>query len=156
MDRNTLFIASKTVDPSFNLAAEEVFLRNHDENIIFIYINKPSIIVGKHQNTLSEINADYLEKNNIPVFRRLSGGGTVYHDKGNVNYCIIESGEPGKLVDFVRATTPIVEALEVTVSMPAMENGMIYLPDIKKYLAMHVMFTNQEQCIMEHFFSMPI
>jgi lipoate-protein ligase A len=112
MDRNTLFITSKTNDPAFNLAAEEVLLRNHAENIIFFYINKPSVIVGKHQNTLSEINFNFLEKNNIPVFRRLSGGGTVYHDYGNINYCIIENGEPGRLVDFVRATTPIVEALK--------------------------------------------
>jgi lipoate-protein ligase A len=112
MVRNTLFITSKTNDPAFNLAAEEVLLRSHEENIIFFYINKPSVIVGKHQNTLSEINYGFLEKNNIPVYRRLSGGGTVYHDYGNINYCIIEKGEPGHLVDFVRATTPVVEALK--------------------------------------------
>ena len=112
MDRNTLFITSQNDDPAFNLAAEEILLRNHSENIIFFYINKPSVIVGKHQNTLSEINTTYLEENNIPVYRRLSGGGTVYHDPGNINYCIIENGKPGYLVDFVRATTPVVEALK--------------------------------------------
>ncbi len=112
MDSNTLFIISKTNDPAFNLAAEEILLRNHNEKIIFFYINKPSVIVGKHQNTLSEINYDFLEQNKIPVYRRLSGGGTVYHDYGNINYCIIENGEPGHLVDFVRATTPVVEALK--------------------------------------------
>jgi lipoate-protein ligase A len=112
MDRNTLFITSQTDDPAFNLAAEEVLLRNHNEDIIFFYINKPSVIVGKHQNTLSEINLEFLEKNAIPVYRRLSGGGTVYHDPGNINYCIIENGKPGHLVDFVRATTPVVEALK--------------------------------------------
>lgn len=112
MDRNTLIITSKTNNPAFNLAAEEVLLRKHKENIIFFYINSPSVIVGKHQNTLSEINLDYLQKNKIPVYRRLSGGGTVYHDFGNVNYCIIENGEPGHLVDFIRATTPVVEALK--------------------------------------------
>ncbi|PWD99727.1 lipoate--protein ligase family protein [Marinilabilia rubra] len=112
MDRNTLFITSQNDNPAFNLAAEEVLLRNHTKNIIFFYINSPSVIVGKHQNTLSEINLEYLEKNDIPVYRRLSGGGTVYHDKGNINYCIIENGKPGQLVDFVRATTPVVEALK--------------------------------------------
>lgn len=112
MDKNTRFILSKSNDPAFNLAAEEVLLRNNSKNIIFLYINKPSIIVGKHQNTLSEINPQFLEENEIPVFRRLSGGGTVYHDWGNINYCIIENGEPGHLVDFVRATTPVVEALK--------------------------------------------
>jgi lipoate-protein ligase A len=112
MDKRTLYIISKTDDPAFNLAAEEVLLRQHTEDIIFLYINKESVIVGKHQNTLSEINLKYLEENNIPVYRRLSGGGTVYHDHGNINYCLIENGEPGKLVDFVRATTPVVEALK--------------------------------------------
>jgi lipoate-protein ligase A len=112
MDRNPLIITSKRNNPAFNLAAEEVLLRNHKEDIIFFYINSPSVIVGKHQNTLSEINLDYLQKNKIPVYRRLSGGGTVYHDFGNVNYCIIENGEPGHLVDFIRATTPVIDALK--------------------------------------------
>lgn len=112
MDKKTLFITSQTNDPAFNLAAEEVLLRKHNTNIIYLYINKPSVIVGKHQNTLSEINLKFLEENDIPVYRRLSGGGTVFHDYGNINYCIIENGEPGKLVDFVRATTPVVEALK--------------------------------------------
>jgi lipoate-protein ligase A len=112
MANNTHFITSLSNDASLNLAAEEVLLRKHKENVIFLYINSPCIIVGKHQNTLSEINLEYIEKNNIPVFRRLSGGGTVYHDLGNINYCIIENGAPGQLVDFVKATTPIVEALK--------------------------------------------
>ncbi len=111
MDKNTLFITSQSDDPAFNLAAEEMFLREKVQNIMFFYINRPSVIVGKHQNALSEINQEYLEKNKIPVYRRLSGGGTVFHDKGNINYCIIENNEAGHLVDFVRATTPVVEAL---------------------------------------------
>ncbi|MFO8002336.1 MAG: lipoate--protein ligase [Marinilabilia sp.] len=110
--QKTFTIISETTDPAFNLAAEEVLMRHHKENILFFYINAPSIIVGKHQNTLAEVNLQYLEENNIPVYRRLSGGGTVYHDHGNINYCIIENGEPGKLVDFVRATTPVVKALK--------------------------------------------
>jgi lipoate-protein ligase A len=112
MEQQTLFIISKTNDPAFNLAAEEVLLRHHTEDIIFLYINNQAVIVGKHQNTLSEINIQYLEDNNIPVYRRLSGGGTVYHDHGNINYCFIKNGEPGKLVNFVRATSPVIEALK--------------------------------------------
>ncbi len=112
MTGNILLIISQNQDPSFNLAAEEHLLRHFSENIIFLYINTPSVIIGKHQNALSEINLPFLEKNNIPLFRRLSGGGTVYHDEGNINFCTIESGTPGKLVDFKKATTPIVEALK--------------------------------------------
>ncbi len=107
----TLLLISQSNDPSFNLATEEHLLRNHQDNIIFLYINSPSVIIGKHQNALSEINLPFLEKSQIPVFRRLSGGGTVYHDEGNINFCIIESGTPGKLVDFKKATAPIVAAL---------------------------------------------
>ncbi|SFE73456.1 lipoate--protein ligase family protein [Thermophagus xiamenensis] len=110
--KKTLYVISKSNDPAYNLATEEVLLRNYEENIVFLYINKPSVIVGKHQNTLSEINLSFLKSHNIPVYRRLSGGGTVYHDLGNINYCLIENGEAGKLVDFVRATTPVVEVLK--------------------------------------------
>lgn len=111
MSAKTLLLISQSNDPPFNLATEEHLLRNHQDNIIFLYINSPSVIIGKHQNALSEINLPFLEKKQIPVFRRLSGGGTVYHDEGNINFCIIESGTPGKLVDFKRATVPIIAAL---------------------------------------------
>jgi lipoate-protein ligase A len=112
MTGNILLIISQNHDPSFNLAAEEYLLRHYSENIIFLYINNSSVIIGKHQNALSEINLPFLEKTNINLFRRLSGGGTVYHDEGNINFCTIESGTPGKLVDFKKATTPILKALK--------------------------------------------
>jgi len=104
-------IISQSNDPSFNLAAEEYLLRNKNEDYHFFYINKPSVIVGKHQNALAEINIEYLEKNNISLHRRLSGGGTVYHDEGNLNFCFIKNGNNSNLVNFKQATQPIVEAL---------------------------------------------
>ena len=104
-------IISSNNEPSFNLAAEEFLLRKRDNDIMFFYINKPSVIIGKHQNALSEINLPYLESQNIPLYRRLSGGGTVYHDLGNINFCFIKNGETGHLVDFKKATQPIVNAL---------------------------------------------
>lgn len=104
-------IISESNDPSFNLAAEEYLLRNSEEEIHFFYINKPSVIIGKHQNALAEINLTFLEENNIPLYRRQSGGGTVYHDWGNINFCFIRKGEEGDLVNFTRATKPIVKVL---------------------------------------------
>ena len=104
-------IISQSNDPSFNLAAEEYLLRNSEEEIHFFYINSPSVIIGKHQNALAEINLAFLEENNIPLFRRQSGGGTVYHDLGNINFCFIRKGEQGDLVNFERATKPIVQVL---------------------------------------------
>jgi lipoate-protein ligase A len=107
----TRSIISNNNEPSFNLAAEEFLLRKRDNDIMFFYINKPSVIIGKHQNALSEINLPYLEKQNIPLYRRLSGGGAVYHDLGNINFCFIRNGESGHLVDFKKATQPIVDVL---------------------------------------------
>lgn len=104
-------IISQSNDPSFNLATEEFLLRNSEQEIHFFYINKPSVIIGKHQNALAEINLAFLEENNIPLYRRQSGGGTVYHDFGNINFCFIRKGEQGDLVNFKRATQPIIEVL---------------------------------------------
>ena len=87
-------------------------ITNFTEDIFFLYVNEPSIIVGKHQNTLAEINYHYINEKNIPVYRRLSGGGTVYHDLGNLNFCFIKSGQRGHLVDFEGTAKPIQEALQ--------------------------------------------
>jgi len=77
-----------------------------------LYINQPSIIVGKHQNTLAEINLEFVRRLNLKVVRRLSGGGTVYHDLGNLNYSFIANGSEGNLVDFKKFTQPIIDVLQ--------------------------------------------
>ena len=107
-----LGIISDTKYPAFNLATEEYLLKELNENIFFLYINEPSIIVGKHQNALAEIDLSYTQKHNIPVFRRMSGGGTVFHYNGNLNFCFITNEKEGNLVDFDKHSTPIVKALE--------------------------------------------
>ncbi|GAF01788.1 lipoate--protein ligase [Saccharicrinis fermentans] len=105
-------ILSKKSDPFQNLASEEYLLKNFKDDIFFLYINSKSIIVGKHQNTLAEINYKFVKENNIPVVRRLSGGGTVFHDPGNINFCFITSGIKGELVNFKKYTSPIVAFLK--------------------------------------------
>ncbi|MAE07402.1 MAG: lipoate--protein ligase [Bacteroidetes bacterium] len=96
-------------DPYFNIAAEEYFLKNYTDDIIMFWQSSPSVIVGKHQNTIAEVNMNFVNKNNIPVIRRITGGGTVYHDEGNINYSIITSSEnKEKLVDFRKFTEPII------------------------------------------------
>ncbi len=104
-------ILSNTTDPAFNLATEEYLLRHTTDNVFFLYVNKPSIIVGKHQNTFAEINFEFVNRKNIAVHRRLSGGGTVYHDLQNLNFCFIKSGEKSNLVNFALYSKPIIEAL---------------------------------------------
>ncbi|HAG15751.1 MAG TPA: lipoate--protein ligase [Bacteroidales bacterium] len=99
-------------DPYFNLAAEEYLVRNAQEPMFMLWQNTPSVVVGKHQNALKEINLDFLQKNNIPVIRRISGGGTVYHDLGNLNYSFIDFGPKESLVNFRKYSLPILEALQ--------------------------------------------
>lgn len=106
-----LIIKRHNTDPYFNLATEEYVLKEIPEDSFMLWRNAPSIIVGKHQNTLAEINVDYVKKNNIPVVRRLSGGGAVFHDLGNLNFTFIQSGESNLLVDFRKYTRPILDVL---------------------------------------------
>jgi lipoate-protein ligase A len=106
------FYQSPSTDPHFNIATEEYFLKNIDEDFFYLYINRPSVIVGKHQNTMAEINGPFVIENHIPVIRRLSGGGTVFHDSGNLNFCFIQQGTPGYLVDFKKFSKPILDLLQ--------------------------------------------
>jgi len=107
-----LIINRHSTDPYFNLATEEYVLKNYTEDVFMLWQNAPSIIVGKHQNTLAEINVEYVKMNNIPVVRRLSGGGAVFHDLGNLNFTFIQSGHQESLIDFRKYTEPILEVLQ--------------------------------------------
>lgn len=109
-----LFIDNKGInDPQINLAIEEYALKNLDinETYLLFYINGPSIIIGKNQNTIEEINTEYVEANGIKVVRRLSGGGAVYHDLGNLNFSFITKDDGESFHNFKKFTEPVVEAL---------------------------------------------
>ncbi len=99
-------------DPYFNLAAEEYLVRNAQEPMFMLWQNTPSVVVGKHQNALKEVNLEFLQKNNTPVIRRISGGGTVYHDLGNLNYSFIDFGPRESLVNFKKYSLPILEVIQ--------------------------------------------
>jgi lipoate-protein ligase A len=99
-------------DPWFNLAAEEYLLHHRSEDFFVLSINDTSVIIGKHQVAHREVNTRYVEENNIPVLRRISGGGTVYHDRGNLNFAFIRQGEQGKQVDFRFYTQPVIDFLK--------------------------------------------
>lgn len=105
-------ILSENNDPYFNLASEEYLLRSLNDEIFLLYRNLPSIVVGKHQNTLAQINLPFVKERGIVVARRISGGGTVFHDMGNLNFSFITQGNEGALVDYNRYTLPIIETLD--------------------------------------------
>ena len=107
-----LIVKRHHTNPYFNLAAEEYFLKETEEDIFMLWRNEPAIIIGKHQNTLSEINIDYVKENNILVVRRLTGGGAVFHDLGNLNFTFIQSNKDHTLNDFRTYTEPILEVLK--------------------------------------------
>lgn len=106
-----LLINNTSTNAYFNLAMEEYFLKNTTEDIFMLWRNESAIIVGKNQNTLSEINYGYVKENNIKVVRRQSGGGAVFHDLGNINFTFISCND-NSFSDFKRFTMPIIDALE--------------------------------------------
>lgn len=112
-----LFIDNKGItDPRINLAIEEYALTTMDvekDSFFLFYINQPSIIIGRNQNTIEEINTDFVEANGIIPVRRLSGGGAVYHDLGNLNFSFITKDDGESFRNFKKFTQPIVDALKV-------------------------------------------
>lgn len=119
------FIDNKGItDPAINLALEEYVLENFGETDSFLlfYINEPSIIIGRNQNTIEEINTDYVDSQGIKVVRRLSGGGAVYHDFGNLNFSFITQDDGESFHNFAKFTGPVVEALQ-SIGVPAELKG---------------------------------
>lgn len=107
------FIPNENRDPTLNLAMEQYILTEMglDEETLFFFIDRPSIIVGRHQNTLDEVNLDYVKERRIQIVRRLSGGGAVYHDLGNLCFSFILPFPDRPVPDFSTFTEPVVRAL---------------------------------------------
>lgn len=108
------FVTNLSNNPYYNLAFEEYLFKNLPENeeYVFLWINSPAIIVGKNQNTIEEINQHFVLEKDIKVVRRVTGGGAVYHDFGNLNFSIIKNVEGNEKIDFSVINIPIVKALE--------------------------------------------
>lgn len=110
------FIDNKGItDPRINLAIEEYALNTMDvekDSFLLFYINQPSIIIGRNQNTIEEINTEFVEQNGIIPVRRLSGGGAVYHDLGNLNFSFLTKDDGDSFRNFKKFTQPVVDALK--------------------------------------------
>ncbi|MCL4802703.1 MAG: lipoate--protein ligase [Anaerolineae bacterium] len=119
-----LFVDNNGItNPRLNLALEEYLLRQVDEEqpILLFYVNEPSVIIGRNQNTIEEIDPDYVNAHGIHVVRRLSGGGAVYHDPGNLNFSFITRGKDD-LHNFARFTGPVIDGLRA-MGVPAELRG---------------------------------
>ena len=111
-------ICSNSHDASFNLATEEYLFSKRTDEVLFMYVNEPCVVVGRNQDVLSEVNVDFCTTHKIPVFKRMSGGGTVYHDKGNLNYCFISNriqGESPLDTAFLQPIVTVLADLQVEV-----------------------------------------
>ncbi len=111
--KKTVYIEILTTDPAFNLALEEYVFEKmpRDREYFLTWRNDNAIIIGRHQNTAAEINEEFVKEKNIKVVRRLSGGGAVYHDLGNLNFTFIVDAQPGQKVDLRKFCQPIADTL---------------------------------------------
>ena len=105
---------SHSLNPYFNLAAEEYLLNHTQEDICRFWQNENTVVIGKHQAMPAEVNTKVAFYKDIKIARRISGGGTVFHDTGNLNFTFIKNNPNGQnLIDFKQFTQPIIDALKV-------------------------------------------
>lgn len=113
---------NENTDPYFNLASEQYLLDTEDDDVFMLWRNRPSVIIGRNQNAYAEINRKFVTDNNIAVVRRLTGGGAVFHDLGNINFTFITKKGKGDALDFVRFCQPVINALRA-LGVPAELSG---------------------------------
>ncbi|WP_022665027.1 lipoate--protein ligase [Desulfospira joergensenii] len=104
-------IVSPTTDPAVNLATEEHLLINRTQSMFMLWRSRPVVVVGRNQNALSQINHDLILDQKLTVIRRISGGGAVYQDLGNLNFSFIGPRNLSVSTDYLPYLTPIMEAL---------------------------------------------
>lgn len=111
-----LCINNRITDVYFNLAAEEYLLKNTRENVFMLWQNEPVVVIGKHQDVYAEVNTGFINENQIKLARRFSGGGAVYHDRGNLNLTFIETNASPNFDDYVGRIIRMLASLGIEAS----------------------------------------
>ena len=108
-----ILIERTETNPYFNIAAEEYILRNFKEDVLMLWESDESVILGKHQNAYAELDLGFVNGKGIPVIRRISGGGTVFHGPGNINITVIKSSDREfGYIDFKEFTKALMKFLK--------------------------------------------
>lgn len=110
---NMKYIRLKSNNPYYNLAVEEYLFSHTDDDVFMLWQNAPTVVVGKNQNVYAEVNVEHAKHHGVLLSRRITGGGAVYHDLGNVNYTFITSDKKAKALDYEYFTRPIISALSM-------------------------------------------
>ena len=105
-----LFVLT-TTNPHYNLAVEEYLFRHEWDDVCMLWQNAHTVVIGKNQNAFAEVDIDALRRDGVHLARRITGGGAVYHDLGNVNFSFISANNAETGLDFARFTAPILKAL---------------------------------------------
>ncbi|SHJ43213.1 lipoate-protein ligase [Hathewaya proteolytica DSM 3090] len=106
-----IFVKNENTNPYLNHAVEEYIMNKFQDDCFMLWRNESCILIGKNQDIMSEINTEYIKEHNITVVRRMSGGGAVFNDLGNLNFTFISKKAPKQGVEFSTFTAPIIEAL---------------------------------------------
>lgn len=108
-----IYVENNSLDPFFNFALECYLINELDisDEYFMFWRTEPTLMIGKHQNTLEEINKDYVKEKNIHVVRRISGGGTIYTDPNGWQFSFIVKNKQSRDIDFSTYTTPVIKAL---------------------------------------------
>jgi lipoate---protein ligase len=124
------FIISRSIHPGFNLAAEEYLFLRQSEEALFLYRNEPCVVIGCNQSILAEADTTFCASQSIGLYRRLSGGGAVFHDLGNLNFCFITNRIPGQSAlgaAFLEPVVKVLHALDIPVVVGARKD--LWLPE---------------------------
>ena len=133
-------LENNCTDPAWNLALDEYLLTRFPGEVLTLWRNGPSVIIGKNQNALEEIDLDFVRVHQIPVVRRLTGGGAVFHDLGNINYTLVQPCGAGDFNNYAKFTKPIVDewVQKLGLSINQVYNELVrncdplFLPEIER------------------------